>query len=760
VEKTDNLFLFGPFEVDSLARTLKRDGTAVALNRRAFDVLLHFVRNPGRVIPKDEILRSIWPDTSVDENSLAQSVSVLRRALDEKPGDNSYIVTLPGRGYQFISRVRTVSTEQAPPVPDVPPATAPADPAFRLPKWLLAGLVAALAVIAAYSLSRHRRAPQQPIAVVLADLENSTGDPDFDRIFNRALVIDLEQSPFLNLLPRPKIQETLAEMQRPRDSAVTPALAREICERNNAQAVLHGALSRFGGSYLLLLDAEGCLSGERLGGYKTQIASKDGLLAALDAGAARLRRQLGESGASRERFQVPIAQATTPSLEALLDYTRAGESYERGDSATALRLLEHAIAVDPKFATAYKSLGSTYYNRADLTQAAIYFKRAFELRQRTTERERLTIEIAYYAFGIFDLEAAIRSMTLFNLTYPNSAANWGNLCNLYTQLGQYAEAIDAGEHARKIDSQSGFAAVVLARAYKRANRFAEAKAQARAAVALGKNLPGAHSILFQIAFAEHDPAALETEGQWGLSHQNAASSLDDLAFAAAAGGRLREAIDTFSRARTEALRVQDPEFADAVLLDLAGVLVEFGKLSQAAAALRSMKGASSEPDWVAILKARTGDPAAALRIVSTVSPVTETNTVHLYFHLPQLRATLSLMAHQPAEAVRALDPARPYQLRNFRVPYLRARAEAEAGMLDAATRDYRLILENQGVDPIAPVYSLSHLRLARVRALQKQFAQARNEYRALFSSWEHADPDLDLLIQAQREYRALPSPGL
>jgi DNA-binding winged helix-turn-helix (wHTH) protein len=248
--KTGNLFKFGQFEVDALARTVRRQEVTLTLNRRAFDVLLYFVRNPGRVLSKDELLKSVWPDASVDENSLMQSISVLRRALDEKPGENRCIVTLPGRGYQFISTVQVVVTED--PSPAQAAATAGTDGAARLvsrertirtsviteeredpapPKyanWLRIALALVLALVVAsgagYFAWRHFQPLPPSTMVVLADFENTTGDPDFDRVLNRALLIDLEQSPFLNLLSPSKVQGTLTEMRRQRDEALTPAL--------------------------------------------------------------------------------------------------------------------------------------------------------------------------------------------------------------------------------------------------------------------------------------------------------------------------------------------------------------------------------------------------------------------------------------------------------------------------------------------------------------------------------------------------------
>jgi tetratricopeptide (TPR) repeat protein len=278
---------------------------------------------------------------------------------------------------------------------------------------------------------------------------------------------------------------------------------------------------------------------------------------------------------------------------------------------------------------------------------------------------------------------------------------------------------------------------------------------AGAAVAAGTDRFGLHSILFQIAYAEQNDARIKSEGEWGFSHQNIAGALDDLALAAATGGRLREALDDLSRARTEALRNGDEYDADDVLLDAAKVLIDLDEPGQAAARLGQMNDESRHADIAALVRAQAGDPAPAQRLLATADPVTGRDTIHVYCTLPMVRAALALLAHRPAEAVRQLEPARPYQLRDFDVVYLRAQAETAAGQLDAAARDFSLILANQGVDPISPKYPLAHLRLARILALQKKPYRAREEYNALFAAWKNADADLPLLVQARSEAAAL-----
>jgi tetratricopeptide (TPR) repeat protein len=591
--------------------------------------------------------------------------------------------------------------------------------------------------------------------VVVSDFTNSTGDPAFDHTLSQALEIDLAQSPFLNLLPRSSVRETLIQMQRQPDEALTPELAREVCERSNAQAVLHGTIASFGSKYLLTLTAESCVSGKRVAASKAEAGTKEQVLSALDAAASHVRRQLGESAASLVRFEAPIAEATTSSLEALHAYTQALESSDRGDIAAEQTLLERAISLDPNFASAYRGLSNSYYNRRDFVQAASLIKRAYDLRAHTTERERLAIEIAYNKHGIWDFEAAIASMQLYNQIYPNNAANWFSLSNMHSALGEYSQAIEAGEHAYRLAPHSGTGAEILSRAYRQANRFADAKRVAQAAIAEGKDLWGLHSTLFQIAFAEHDAAAMKAENEWGFTHQQLSLSLGNLGFAAASEGKLREAGDDFFRARQEAIRHGDNDFADGALLWLAPILFELGDLRGAEACLKQMKGDEGDPGTVAFFKAELGDMAPAQRLVAKIGSSGTKSTLSLYFDLPMLRALLALKAHKPAEAVKEISPARKYQMRDYGVPYQRARMEAAAGMLDAAAADYRLILANPGIGPIWPDYTLSHLRLARVLALEKKTIEARQQYRELFDAWKNADPGLPLLQAARSEYANL-----
>jgi DNA-binding winged helix-turn-helix (wHTH) protein/Flp pilus assembly protein TadD len=786
------IYRFRDFEVNPLARTLRRGDIDVGLSRRSFDLLLYFLQNSGRVLSKDELLKNIWPDTFVDENSLAKSISLLRKALEENPPESTLVLTVPGRGYQFSGVVELagppVMTERGElsansgtelngrtgaigvVVQQRTITTRIDEEQFgRRSDWPGRSLwfgVGALAVVlaggAGYMVWRHFQPAPGSASVVLAEFENATGDKDFDFALGRAFQIDLEQSPFLDILSRATVRETLTEMHHGADEKLMPDLAREVCERNNAQAVIGGSISNFDGKYLLLVNATSCVSGKSLAGYKQLVSASSDVLPALDTAAGRVRKQLGESSASLERFQTPIAQATTSSLEALRDYTQALDSSDRGDFSTEQALFKRAIALDPNFASAYLGLGRSYHSRQDLVQAVSLIEKAYDLRAGTTERERLNIEIAYNTFGSSNWEAAVASMRVYNQIYPNDAENWIGLSYMYSALGEYAQAIDAGEQALRIVPQSGRGAEVLAKAYMRANRFADAKRVAEAAIAEGKDRWGTHRVLFEIAYAEQDASRMKTESEWAFTHGVMGQGLVDLGFVAASQGKVREATDDFTRARQEAIRSGDADFADDATMFLAGVQAQFGYPRESEATLRQMQSDAYDPGTTAEFKADLGDLSAARREISRMESNHGMSTMILYFDLPMLRATVDLNTNRAAEAVKDLEPAQKYQMRDYGVPFMRAKAEAEVGMLDEAAADYRLILANPGLDPVWPGHSLAHVYLGRVLARQNKFDEARAEYRSFFALCKNADPQIPLLLQAKQEYAKLtaaPQPG-
>jgi len=593
--------------------------------------------------------------------------------------------------------------------------------------------------------------------VVLADFENRTGEPIFDDSLQSALRIDLEQSPYIDIPGRTQIVETLEAMEKPADTPLAGDVAREVCERSNDQVLLEGTITRIGSEYLLTLEATSCATGEPVAAEKDQVPDENGVLGALDVLTHKMRRELGESHRQVAQFQVPIAQATTSSLEALRDYSQALESSDRGDTVGERTLLEHAIALDPNFASAYKQLAISYNNRLDYVQSEVNMQKAYDLRARATERERLSIEIAYDNDSFNDWEAGIAAMRAYSQIYPDDAANWYNMARVYSALGLYREAVAAGERGYELTPHSGSGADILARVYRRADRFADAKRVAAAAIAEGSDRWGIHRTLFGIAFVEHDTAAMQTQSDWGLTHHEVGQSLIDQGFVAADQGKLREARADFARAREEGLKSGDADFADVASMYLAGILIFYGDPAGAMACMKQIRFSGEDEGTVAYFFGMLGDPGPARRLIAEYVQSNTRSTLHLYFDLPEMRDMLDLEAHRPNDALADLEPARKYQLRDYGVPWQCAKAEEEAGLLEQAAADYRLILAHPGIEPTWPAYTLSHFYLARILAQQKKTAEARGEYEAFLERWKNADPELPLYQQARREYAALAS---
>ena len=338
------VYASGPFRLDPFRRLLLRDEAVVALSPKLFDTLLYLIENPDRVIGKDEMMEALWAGRIVEEGSLSQTIFSLRKALNA-PGDmNRFIITSPGRGYRFTAPIRTVPRQARTPAPDVaaiavaPPVNTgiavPAHPrrfSRRSLRLALAfGLLAALAGGLLYALLPRPAAttPGQPNTIVLADFLNQTGDPVFDTLPGRVLEIDLEQSPFLSLMPPRQVGETLQQMEQPKDATLTTELAREVCVRNQGKAVLSGTIAALGRRYIVTLEASDCLSGKSLAQGKTEIGRKEDVPQALDGLCERMREGLSESLASIRQFDVPIAQATTASFDALLAFS-LGEQVHR-----------------------------------------------------------------------------------------------------------------------------------------------------------------------------------------------------------------------------------------------------------------------------------------------------------------------------------------------------------------------------------------------------------------------------------------------
>ena len=768
------LYRFEEFELNPSGRAFLRNGKPVLISPKAFEVLTYLVINPGRVVTKEELLQAVWPDSFVEESNLAQHISWLRKALGDR---SNFIVTVPGRGYQFTAQVQAQSPPESFPeaqsgdilvqrvrerthvvIEESSPAPLPAK-ATRVsgriwPYTLVTAGVLALAIWAGWKWSR-RTAAGEYHKIVVADFINTTGDTTFDGTLKRALEIDLAQSPYVDVMSEREAVSTLQLMGRKGDAAITSEVAREVCERSNRHVLLTGNIASVGSEYLVTLEAADCNSGKDLASAEERAAAKEKVLSALDAVTDRVRTGLGESAKSVESYQVPIAQATTPSLDALKSYSLGVSMEAQGkEPAETLPFYQRAAELDPQFAMAYVMMAVEYYNLGEYNQAAEDFKKAFDLSDRVSAWEKFTIQAHYYAHGQKDLEQGIKTYRLWAATYPHDWAPWVNMANDLTQLGQYAPAIAAGERAMQVDPDRGVSYIVLARACKRGNRFADAKSVGLEAVRRGKDSSALHAILFEVAFAEQDQDALQRETKWEKSNGGGWYFVDEEASAMVTAGKLREAEELYHQAYETAERANLPEAADEVLIDQALTEFSFGLPAASRATLRRVRKLDTDSSDVAMLLARLGDTTVAEHYLAEHNNETH-DTRMTYAYLPLVRAMLAEVKRKPLEAVAALEPAIPYELADYSVLTERGEAYLQARKGEMAADQYKKILANPGVNPVSCDYPLAHLGLARAYAQENNKTESRNEYEKFFALWKDADADVPVLKQARMEYAHL-----
>ncbi len=656
-----HFYRFGPFDLDAEQRVVRRDGTKIALPPKAFEVLLYLVKNPLRLITKEELLREVWPDSFVEEGNLTQNIFLLRKALATGKNDFRYIVTIPGRGYQFASAVEFVDPSPendtalsndrplaASTIPEAtisdatipeaiseldgrgaaasanlatPTDTIPPTPHRHLEWWVGGAVLLLLGLAASFYWWKHHRQPLGSQTLVLADFINRTGDGSFDVVLKKALEIDLTQSPYLDMMSDQEAIEMLRLMGRDPEATVTPDVAKEICLRDNRQVMVSGSIANLGHQYLLALEAIDCVSGKKLIEAKAEAASKEKVLAALDSIADRLRAGLGESTKSVQQFEIPIAQATTSSLEALKAYSIGEDMLGRTnkDETETLPLFQRAIELDPDFAMAYAAVATDYYNLKEPKLAAPYYQKAFDLSGRASEKERVYIRAHYYADSRNDLQQGIKEYRLWAETYPHDWGSWLNIARLYTLTGQYSAAIIAGEQALRLDGSRGINHSVLARAYLRANRYADAKSTVQRAVKMGKDSYELHSLLYQLAFLENDQAAMGAELAWSRGKPAEWRLLDLQASAAATEGRCRQAEQLFRRAYGIVQHENLVETADDVLLDQASAEIACGMPNAGRTTLSQVRKEDADNPDFAFLKAKLGDTSFAERLLGQYS---------------------------------------------------------------------------------------------------------------------------------------------
>jgi len=598
--------------------------------------------------------------------------------------------------------------------------------------------------------------------VVLADFTNSTGDPVFDGTLKQALGVDLEQSPFLNILSDRKVGETLKLMGRAATDRVTADVARELCLRTGSKAVIGGSISNLGSQYIVSLDAVACSTGDSLAKEQAEAASKEGVLKALGTAASSLRARLGESLASVQKFDVPV-EATTPSLEALKAYSMGITTQRTKGDAEAVPFMRRAIELDPNFATADVGLAVEYGNLGRASLAAEYAKKAYDLRDRVSEREKYRISAFYFDEVTGEIEKATEAYELWAKSYPRDMVPHGNLGWFYNAMGQYDKAITETEAGQRLEPTiTGY--TNLAGNYIAVNRLKDARQTIQEAQQKFDGL-NIRLNLYSLAFLSGDTAEMERQFAWAAGRPGEEDRmLNTHADTQAYYGRLQKARDLARRAIDSALRADAKETAAQWLGFQALREAELGNGAAArqgvarALALapgRDVKVVSS------LALARAGETAQSRAIVEALQKSDPTNTLLKVYWLPVLEASIAMAQQAPDRAIVALEPSLPYEFGGpppgipMYPAYVRGLAYLAQRNGPGAAAEFQKFLDHTGIVQNFLLGSLAHLQLARAYVLSSDTAKAKTAYQDFLTLWKDADPDIPILKEAKAEYAKL-----
>jgi DNA-binding winged helix-turn-helix (wHTH) protein/tetratricopeptide (TPR) repeat protein len=777
--------------VDPEKQVLLRGDEPVPITPKTFETLLILVRHTREVVSKDDLMKELWPDSFVEESNLSQNIFMLRKALGDTPEDKRYIVTLPGKGYRFVGEVRTIAQEgedvviasrsrtqvvgQPESGPNIALAALPAQKRSRLGwVYLAVALLSAALLVAGTIWLLHRRTTgvlAERDSIVLADFTNTTGDSVFDDTLRQGLAVQLEQSPFLQLVSDNRIQQTLSLMEKPNATRLTPELAREVCERTGSTSVLDGSIANLGSEYVLGLRAQNCHTGQILAEEQAQVARKEDVLNTLGDLAARVRTRLGESVATVEQHNVPLETATTPSLEALKAYSTGIGLNMISGYAGATPHFKRAVELDPQFALAWAHLGLKYSEMGESLLANESTTRAYQLRERTSDRERFFIAALYDRQVTGNLEKEQQTLELWSQTYPRDPIPHAFLSGFATQgLGQYERSVEQANITIVLSPDLSPPYMNMAFAYLYMGRLGNA---AEALEQYKTRLQGFTEIVilrYQLAFLRGDTAGMSDAASLASSKPTAADKmLNAQSLAEAHSGRLQSARST-SRAAVEAAQhAGQPEVAATYQAGQAAWEALFGGSSEAKHSANSALKLSSGRDAeyaAAFALAFTGDSSRPESMLNDLEKRYPEDTSVQFNYLPALRAQLALNRHNPHKAIEVLHPAHPHDLAISAVAfnygfgamyplYLRGLAYLALHQGDSAAAEFQKILGHPGIVVSDPISALARLQLARAYTMQGDTSRAKAAYEDFLTLWNDADPDIPIYKQAKTEYAKL-----
>jgi eukaryotic-like serine/threonine-protein kinase len=775
------LYRFGQFALDSRKRTLSRADSPVSLTPKAFDVLLFLAQNPNRLVTKQELLQAVWGDTFVEEGNLTQYISHLRKALSDNLEDTRLIVTIARKGYQFTADVTVVETADIArhatlqaaatetsrtdarsvefPTKEIA-AKSPA-PRARLREWFAgAALFTVVAAVFWFTLSySHRVTLSATDTIVLADVKNETSDPAFDDALNTALRYGMEQTPYLNILGIDKIFGTLAQLNLPPTTKLTPEVARQVCLRTNSKLVIAASIADAGNGFRIGLDAADCQSGRIVIGIRKEVADQNQVVHVLGVAAAQLRRKLGEPEASLARFNKPLEEALSSSVEALQAGTLGYKRHIVGDVKGAIPYYKRALELDPNLARTYEGLAAAYTMVGEDDLAVSADKKAYELRARMTEPSRLETEYLYYAWVTGEREKALSVLLQLVQTFPRNVTARVNLASCLAFLGQPDKAADEAREAARLEPTAYNYSEWTSHSF-HAERFNEAEAALDEAAVRKFDSAALLELRIRLAFLRNNQRAMQEQWNPAMGRPDAYEFLLSRSTVEEYHGRFRRARELIQQASDIA-----PGTAAEPRLETALWEAESGDSARAiqiaATALRTAASNRDGKLYLALAFARVGNLEQAGKMADALGQDAPIDTLVQNYSLPTIRAAMKLNADDPAGAIAALQPSLKYELSfNFSFnslypAYIRGLAYLQLGEGRLAAAEFQKLADHRGLVASDVTGALAYLQMARAQKMMGDRDSARKWYEDFLALWKDADPDLPIYQQAKTEYAKL-----
>jgi eukaryotic-like serine/threonine-protein kinase len=630
----------------------------------------------------------------------------------------------------------------------------------------IAAAVVALLVVAAttsglYLYKRNSKRLTDRDTVLLTDFVNTTGEPVFDGTLKQALAVHLGQTPFLNLFPEDRVRETLRFMGRSPEDRITRDVGREICERQGIKAMLTGTIASIGSHYVVTLEAINPRSGDPIAREQVEAESKEKVLSSLGTAVVNLRKRLGESLSSIQRYDVPIEQATTSSLDALKAFAMGNEERAKGRERESYVLYKRAADLDPNFAMAHARIGVYYINQGQLETAKEWFEKAYALRDRVSERERLYLAEKYYNFVTGEMDKAVETLQTWARLYPDDFTPHNNLSLSYQVLGRYEDSVNEASEAVRLGPNNASARENLVQSFIALGRFDEAEQATRDFQKINPDLVSTHFKNYFFAFIRRDQSAMDREIQWARGRPEEGQLNSVLAGTASYFGKLKQAEELRKRA-VEMLKSQNRhENAAHELLSQAFDLLLVGKCQEAKdnakASLDLFRGQIGITS-AALVYALCNDARQAESLLDEARRIEPKNTVLTSIVVPIVSAAIEKHRGDAAAGIKLLEPVRSYdggRATGLGTMYMRGNLRLQQRLGNEAAAEFKKIIDSPGIDAFSPIHVLAHLGLARAAVVNGDTAGARKAYQDFFALWKDADQDLPVLVEARKEYEQL-----